>query len=108
MSFYIEDDFTVGGWLTLNPGVHLAMFLTSGRTYWSPEPRMSAKVDFGKGVSVKAAYSRMAQYVHLLSSAQITLPIDLWVPITRNIKPVTADQYSLGLYYNGLPGWEFP
>lgn len=77
MSFYIEDDFTVGGWLTLNPGVHLAMFLTSGRTYWSPEPRMSAKVDFGKGVSVKAAYSRMAQYVHLLSSAQITLPIDL-------------------------------
>ncbi len=107
MSFYIEDDFTVGGWLTLNPGVHLAMFLTSGRTYWSPEPRMSAKVDFGKGVSVKAAYSRMAQYVHLLSSAQITLPIDLWVPITRNIKPVTADQYSLGLYYNGLPGWEF-
>lgn len=107
MSFYIEDDFTVGGWLTLNPGVHLAMFLTSGRTYWSPEPRMSVKVDFGKGVSVKAAYSRMAQYVHLLSSAQITLPIDLWVPITRNIKPVTADQYSLGLYYNGLPGWEF-
>lgn len=107
MSFYIEDDFTVGGWLTINPGVHLAMFLTSGRTYWSPEPRMSAKVDFGKGVSVKAAYSRMAQYVHLLSSAQITLPIDLWVPITRNIKPVTADQYSLGLYYNGLPGWEF-
>lgn len=61
MSFYIEDDFTIGGWLTLNPGVHLAMFLTSGRTYWSPEPRMSAKVDFGKGVSVKAAYSRMAQ-----------------------------------------------
>lgn len=107
MSFYIEDDFTVGGWLTLNPGVHLAMFLTSGRTYWSPEPRMSAKVDFGKGVSVKAAYSRMAQYVHLLSSAQITLPIDLWVPITKNIRPVTADQYSLGLYYNGLPGWEF-
>ena len=107
MSFYIEDDFTVGGWLALNPGVHLAMFLTSGRTYWSPEPRMSAKVDFGKGVSVKAAYSRMAQYVHLLSSAQITLPIDLWVPITKNIRPVTADQYSLGLYYNGLPGWEF-
>lgn len=107
MSFYIEDDFTIGEWLTLNPGVHLAMFLTSGRTYWSPEPRMSAKVDFGKGVSVKAAYSRMAQYVHLLSSAQITLPIDLWVPITRNIKPVTVDQYLLGLYYNGLPGWEF-
>ncbi len=106
-SAYIEDDFTIGGRLTLNPGIHLAVFLTGGKTYWSPEPRMSAKFDFGKGISAKAAYSRMAQYVHLLSSSQITLPIDLWVPITKSIKPVTADQYSLGLYYDGLPGWEF-
>jgi len=107
LSAYIEDDFTIGKRLTLNPGIHLALFRTSGKTYWSPEPRMSAKFDFGKGISAKAAYSRMSQYVHLLSSSKITLPIDLWVPITKNIRPVTADQYSLGLYYNGLPGWEF-
>jgi hypothetical protein len=106
-SLYAEDDFSVWKWLTLNPGLHLSMFVTSGRTYWSPEPRISAKVDFGKGVSAKAAYSRMSQYVHLLSSARITLPVDLWVPITKDIKPVTADQYSLGLYYSGLQGWEF-
>ena len=107
LSAYIEDDLTIGKRLTLNPGIHIAMFHTGGRIYWSPEPRMSAKFDFGKGISAKAAYSRMSQYVHLLSSSKITLPIDLWVPITKNIKPVTADQYSLGLYYNGLPGWEF-
>lgn len=107
ISAYIEDDIRIGEWLTVNPGVRVAMFSTSGKTYWSPEPRMSVKVDFGKGVSAKAAYSRMAQYVHLLSSSQITLPIDLWVPITKSIKPVTSDQYSLGLYYNGLAGWEF-
>ena len=106
-SLYAEDDFSVWKWLTLNPGLHLSMFVTSGRTYWSPEPRVSAKADLGKGVSVKAAYSRMSQYVHLLSSARITLPLDLWVPITKYIKPVTADQYSLGLYYSGLQGWEF-
>lgn len=107
ISAYIEDDIKVSGWLTLNPGAHLTVFRTGGKTYWSPEPRISAKVDFGKGVSVKAAYSRMAQYVHLLSSSQITLPIDLWVPITQDIKPVTSDQYSLGLYYDSLTGWEF-
>ncbi len=107
ISAYIEDDFTICRRLTLNPGIHLAVFRTGGRTYWSPEPRMSAKFDYGKGISAKAAYSRMAQYVHLLSSSKITLPIDLWVPITKNIKPVTTDQYSLGIYYNGLPGWEF-
>ncbi len=107
MSIYVEDDFLIGSRLALNPGIRLAAFRTGGKTYWSPEPRISVKMDFGKGISAKAAYSRMSQYVHLLSSSQITLPIDLWVPITRNIKPVTSNQYSLGLYYSGLSGWEF-
>lgn len=107
ISFYAEDDLIIGNRLTLNPGIRLAMFVTSGRRYLAPEPRMSAKIDFGHGFSAKAAYSRMSQYVHLLSSSQITLPIDLWVPITKDIKPVTADQYSAGFYYDGPRGWEF-
>lgn len=107
ISFYAEDDFMIGDCLTLNPGFRLALFSTSGKTYVAPEPRMSAKVDFGGGYSAKLAYSRMSQYVHLLSSSMITLPIDLWVPITKDIRPVTADQYSAGFYYNGLRSWEF-
>ena len=107
ISAYIEDDFTIGRWLDLNPGIHFAVFNTQGKFYMSPEPRISAKVNFGKGLSTKASYSRMAQYVHLLSSSMITLPLDLWVPITKEIKPVTSNQYSLGLYYDNVPGWEF-
>ena len=106
LSAYAEDDFNLGEKLTMNPGIHLAMFSINGKFYISPEPRMSAKYDLGKDFSVKAAYSRMAQYVHLLSSAQITLPIDLWVPITKKIKPVTSDQVSAGLYYTGFEGWD--
>ena len=68
---------------------------------------MSVKLDITPEISAKAAYSRMAQYVHLLSPSSITLPTDLWVPITDKIKPVTSDQTSLGLYWTGLKGWEF-
>ena len=107
MSVYAEDDISIADRLTLNPGLHASFFWTLGTPYWSIEPRMSAKYDFGSGYSAKLAYSRMAQYVHLLSPAKITLPIDLWVPITDHIKPVTSDQVSLGAYYNAIPGWEF-
>ena len=107
LSFYAEDDFSVGEHLTFNPGVHLSMFNTEGRTYWSLQPRVSAKFSTGTGYSFKAGYARMAQYVHLLSSAQISLPVDLWVPITKDIRPVTSDQYSIGAYYDGIKGWEF-
>ena len=106
-NLYVEDDIRLGSRVTLNPGLHASLFGTQGKTYWSLEPRMSAKVNFTQDWSAKASYSRMSQYVHLLSSSQLSLPIDLWVPITKNIRPETSNQYSLGFYYNGIPGWEF-
>lgn len=106
-SAYVEDNISLGRHFTLNPGLRLSWFQTQGQHYLSLQPRFSAKAALDGGMAFKAGYSRMAQYVHLLSSTNISLPIDLWVPITKDIRPVTADQYSAGVYYDGLPGWEF-
>ena len=105
-SVYIEDDFVIGERLSFNPGVHVGFFHTQGKTYASLQPRFSGRVDLGGGVSIKASYARMSQYVHLLASTDVSLPTDLWVPITRDIKPETADQVSLGAYWRGPSGWE--
>ena len=106
-SVYIEDDFVIGQRLSFNPGVHISLFHTQGKTYPSLQPRFSGRFDVGGGVSVKASYARMSQYVHLLASTDISLPTDLWVPITKDIKPETADQWSLGTYWDAGSGWEF-
>lgn len=107
IGLYAEDDIRLGQAWTLNPGLHVSLFNTQGKSYFSVEPRLSAKVDLAQDWSAKASYSRMSQYVHLLTSSQVSLPLDLWVPITKDIAPETADQYSLGFYYSGLRGWEF-
>ena len=107
LSFYGEDDISWGEHLTVNPGLHLSLFNTERKTYFSLQPRVSARYSLDNGISFKAGYARMAQYVHLLSSAQISLPVDLWVPITKDIRPVTSDQFSAGVYYDALKGWEF-
>ena len=107
IGLYAEDDIRLGRAWTLNPGLHVSLFNTQGKSYFSVEPRLSAKVDLSQDWSAKASYSRMSQYVHLLTSSQVSLPLDLWVPITKDIAPETADQYSLGFYYSGLRGWEF-
>ena len=107
LSFYGEDDFSLTDHVTLNPGLRLSLFNTEGKTYVSLQPRVSAKVALDGGLSIKAGYARMAQYVHLLSSAEMSLPIDLWVPITKDIRPVTSDQFSAGVYYDAVKGWEF-
>ena len=107
IGLYAEDDIRLGRAWTLNPGLYVSLFNTQGKSYFSVEPRLSAKVDLAQDWSAKASYSRMSQYVHLLTSSQVSLPLDLWVPITKDIAPETADQYSLGFYYSGLRGWEF-
>jgi outer membrane receptor for ferrienterochelin and colicin len=107
VSAWIEDDISLGDHLTLNPGLNLSFFYTDKRPYFNLQPRLSVKYSLDPGITFKAGYARMAQYVHLLSSSSVSLPMDLWVPITKDIKPVTSDQFSLGVYYDGLPGWEF-
>ena len=106
-SLYAEDNIALGSHLTLNPGLRFSWFHTQGKSYYSLQPRFASRLSLDGGLAFKAGYSRMAQYVHLLSSTIISLPLDLWVPITKDISPVLADHYSLGVYYDGLPGWEF-
>ena len=107
LSLYMEDDMTLGVHFSFNPGARLSLFFVDGKAYFSPEPRVALKYSFGEGWALKTAYSRMSQYVHLLTSGDISLPTDLWVPITKNIRPVTSDIVSLGAYFSGLKGWEF-
>ncbi len=107
LSVYAEDDIRIGEYLTVNPGLRVSWFNTERKNYFSAQPRVSAKLAFGNGLSFKAGYARMAQYVHQLSSGLLSMPTDLWVPITKDISPVLSDQYSVGAYYDGLKGWEF-
>jgi hypothetical protein len=50
-------------------------------------------------LSLKAAYSKMSQNIHLLSSSTINLPTDLWLPTTKKVKPQTSHQFALGGVY---------
>ena len=106
-SVYAEDNFDIGSRTSLNAGVHISLFNTQGKNYFSIQPRLSVHYRFDHGFSVKASFSQMAQYVHQLSSTPLAMPTDLWVPITKNIRPMRANQYSLGGYYTGIRGWEF-
>ena len=107
VSAYIEDNFDIGSRLRMNVGLHLSMFRVQRRNYFSAQPRVSARYQLTRHTVLKASYTKMSQYIHLLSSTPISMPTDLWVPVTSKIKPMQAHQYSLGSYYTGLTGWEF-
>jgi hypothetical protein len=68
------------------------------KTYVRLEPRFSASFQVTEGSTLKAGYARNVQNLHLLSNSSTSLPTDLYVPTTFNVKPETADQVSLGYY----------
>lgn len=69
-------------------------------TYFNPEPRLSTSFQLNPSSSLKAAYSRNCQYLHLISNSTVSSPTDKWVPTNNNILPEIADQVSFGYFKN--------
>lgn len=97
---YAEDDWTLSSAVRLNAGLRFSLFNVQGKTYTGLEPRVSLRWLLDDNLSFKASYSRMSQYVHLISNSFISLPTDAWMPVTRKLKPLISDQVSAGFYYN--------
>lgn len=107
LSAYLEDNFDLTHRLSMNAGLHFSGFNVQNKSYFSFQPRMSFRYKITNDFTLKTSYTKMSQYIHLLGSSAVSLPTDLWVPVTRTIKPMRAHQYSLGTYYTGIKGWEF-
>jgi hypothetical protein len=97
---YAEDDWEITRRLKLNAGLHWSAFIVQGRFYHSLQPRVSMRFLLPGDWGLKASYSRMTQYIHLLANNSISLPTDLWVPATKSVAPQQSDQYALGLARN--------
>lgn len=69
-------------------------------TYGNVEPRASLAYQLNETSSIKAGYSRSAQYIHLLSNTTSVTPLDVWTPSGSFIKPQISNQYALGFFKN--------
>ena len=69
-------------------------------TQINPEPRVATMYRINESSSVKASYSRTAQYAQVASSATGGLPFDVWFPTSPNVKPQKCDQFALGYFHN--------
>lgn len=122
-AFYLSDDWYLTDRLLLSLGIRNSYFNQVGpfelyrfnenqvvvdstvysrgdevKAYSHWEPRIALKYELNKTTSVKAAYTRSAQYLHLVSNAYSTLPLDVWVPSSALVEPQLATQFALGYF----------
>lgn len=99
VSLYAEEEMHVMERLKANVGLRATFFHVQRQTYFSLQPRLAVRYLLGRNLSAKLSYSKMNQYIHMLSNSYISQPTDIWVPVTRNIRPMNAHQFTAGVYY---------
>ena len=99
MVLFAEDDWSITDVLKVNVGLHASGFKVENSFYPSLQPRISARILLGENLSLKAGYAAMTQYMHLLSTTSVSMPTDLWVPVTDRIEPMASQQVAAGLFY---------
>lgn len=86
---------------TINPGRSGTL-----KKFFNLEPRASVSYNFNGKSSIKASYTRLAQYLHLLSNTSSPTPLDVWTPSGPFVKPQLLDQYAVG-YFRNIKSGEF-
>ncbi|MCD6596553.1 MAG: TonB-dependent receptor [Bacteroidales bacterium] len=120
-SVYIGNDQTISSNLSVSYGLRASLFQNIGEAtvynfdenfnkidssyyakgeiynqYAGFEPRVSLNYVLPGHAVIKAGYSHMVQFLHLISNTTTGTPLDIWLPSGPNIKPQFADQFALG------------
>ncbi len=131
---YISNEQEIAGILNLRYGLRISMFQNYGddevytfepmpgpyeiryqtvdsnqysgiyNTYLGFEPRFSLSYSLSETSSIKASYSRTRQYVQLASNSTAGMPLDIWFPASKNVKPQISDQVATGYFRNFFEG----
>lgn len=96
-SGFFQVDGSLTPRLRFNAGARISSAYVDNTFYVNPEPRVAFRYAIDSLSAIKASYSRMAQYLHRVSSAAVAFPTDIWYPVTSRVKPQTADQIALGV-----------
>ncbi|MBK8712993.1 MAG: TonB-dependent receptor [Niastella sp.] len=100
ISFYVNDDITVSEKFSASLGIRVPVFIKSDVQYLRYEPRATVKYQLNDAISIKAAYTIMNQFQHLVPSSTASLPTDIWISSSKIVKPQTSQQIAIGLFKN--------
>lgn len=88
LAVFAEDDWAISSIVRVNAGLRLNMYNIQKKTYVSLDPRLSVRFLLTRNLSLKTSYAQMNQYVHQISESYMSLPTDMWMPVSKKLKPL--------------------
>lgn len=122
-ALYANNDWQATDNLKVNYGVRISNFLVLGgsdyyvlsntktvtdtinqskpvASFFNFEPRLSLSYTLNEASSLKLAFTRNTQNMHLITNSVSGSPTDKWIMNTNNIKPEIGDQITIGYFRN--------
>jgi hypothetical protein len=96
MAAYVLHDVAANKNIRINYGVRLSSFLQNKKWYAGFEPRIAMRFAIDSAQSIKINYTKMYQYLHLVTTTGVALPTDVWYPSTAGVKPQNGQQAGIG------------
>jgi hypothetical protein len=99
MALYANNNQQIASRVHVQYGLRISGANAYSNFYHQFEPRLGLSYSINSSQQLKAAYSHMTQYIHLVTGAS-TMPSDIWYPSTEQIKPQQSKQITLGYTKN--------
>jgi hypothetical protein len=97
---YLEDNTNIIPDLIINAGLRFTGLVAENNVDFNIEPRFSASYFLLPDLVFKTGYSRMVQYMHLLSTTGLTVPTDIWVPALEGLHSLKSDQINAAISFD--------
>ncbi len=102
---YASHDWFITDRIRANAGLHGAYFHMGNYREW--DPRVALRYQVNENFAIKAAYARMHQFIHVLSSLNLNNAGDIYYPSTEYLKPQTSRQWTIGMTKLFTHHWEW-
>ncbi len=98
-SVYFGDEIKISDRLSVEAGLRGTAYIHTDTNYFRAEPRLAARYMLNSNTSVKANYTLMNQFNHVLVNNNSGMEEEIWLASNARIRPQQAHQVSVGLFY---------
>jgi len=88
-------------------GLRTSLFGESISKHLFVEPRLSMNYSLSKVITLKAGAMYNVQSIYAMTKSNNGFPGYTWLPLSNDLKPQTAYQFSGGVHYNPMPNLHF-
>ncbi|MCF0191100.1 MAG: TonB-dependent receptor plug domain-containing protein [Marinilabiliaceae bacterium] len=96
-AFYINSEIRLSDHLYTSFGARLSAAYNS-KKYYKIEPRLAMSYSLSGHSALKISYNRTAQFDHMLTNSALSMPTDIWMPISSIVAPQTSNTFSVGIH----------